>query len=51
MRILVGTDNIIGINNEIIRLDQERRSTASDMHKSFLPEIKNAIQAIDEKIN
>lgn len=51
MRILVGTDNVIGINNEIIRLDQKRRSTASDMHKSFLPDIKNAIQSINEKIN
>jgi len=51
MRILVGTDNVIGINNEIIRLDQERRSIASGMHKSFLPDIKKAIKAIDEKID
>lgn len=51
MRILVGTDNVIGIDNEIIRLDQERRSTASDMHKSFLPDIEHAIRAIDERIN
>ena len=49
MRILVGADNVIGINNEIIRLvDQARRSAASDMHKSFLPDIKKAIESIDK---
>lgn len=50
MRILVGTDNVIGINNEIIRLDQKKLSAASDMHKSFLPDIKKAIESIDKNI-
>jgi hypothetical protein len=48
LRILVGTDNLIGINSEIIRLDKSQREIAIDMHKSFLPDIVAAIKAIDQ---
>lgn len=50
IRILVGTDNVIGINNEIIRVSKELQSIVSKMHKSFLPDIERAISLIDQNI-
>lgn len=50
IRILVGTDNVIGINNEIIQLAEKEKSIVSDMHKSFLPDIERAIKLIDKNI-
>jgi len=51
IRILIGTDNVGGLNDEFLRVDQERREAVTSIHKSFLPDIDNAISIIDEHLS
>ena len=48
LRILVGTDNVGGFNNEFIRVQGDRLKVALKMHESALPEITKAISEIEK---
>jgi hypothetical protein len=50
LRILVGTDNVGGFNDEFIRLDKSRQPAAKRMHEAFLPPIQEAIDSIDQHL-
>ncbi|CAH1387517.1 hypothetical protein [Candidatus Nitrotoga sp. M5] len=51
LRIVVGTENIGGFNDEFIRLKKEHLAIATDLHKGFLPAIINAIDSINRNID
>ena len=51
LRIIVGTDNIGGHNDEFIRLNQNQLTIAARIHESFLPNIVEAIDSINQKLN
>ena len=51
IRILTGTDNIGGYENEFIRVKKHLQSTVEKMHKSYLPKINDAIESIDKQLN
>ena len=51
LRILVGTDNVGGFNDEFIRLNENQLNIASDLHKSFLIKIVSAIDSINRNSN
>ena len=48
LQILVGTDNVIGIDKDIIRLRGNHVNTAAKMHAVFLKSINHAISSIDK---
>lgn len=50
LRILVGTGNVQGVDNEFIRLNEEQAAYAAKMHKEFLVVIIQAIESIDEHL-
>lgn len=49
VRILVGTDNVGGIDNEYIRLKPEHIDTVCKLHGSMLPKIVEAIDSIESE--
>lgn len=51
LRILVGTDNVGGLNDEYIRLNKDQQPIASEIHKRFLPDIVNAIDSINQHLS
>lgn len=51
LRILAGTDNIGGHNDEFIRLKRDQLTIAADMHKNFLPNIVEAIDSINHQLS
>jgi hypothetical protein len=48
LRILVGTDNVGGLNNEFIRIDPNRQKVAAEIHKAVLPSVRNAVCVLEE---
>lgn len=50
LRILVGTDNIGGYNNEFIRVGDGKHIIASKMHENILPAINEAISSIENHL-
>ncbi|MCG7967524.1 MAG: hypothetical protein JAY63_13070 [Candidatus Thiodiazotropha taylori] len=50
LRILVGADNIGGLNNEYLVIGPESRKAAAEMHESFIPSINAAIKTLDEHL-
>lgn len=51
LRILIGTDNVGGFNNEFLRIDKSRQSVATGIHKNFLGDINKAINVIDKQLS
>jgi len=47
LRILVGTDNLIGLNKEIIKVNPANLKHAAQMHENFLEPINNALDSIE----
>ena len=50
LRILVGTDNVGGYNNEFIRVKGGNLEIALQMHESILPEIIHAINTVEKHL-
>ncbi|MCU7813171.1 MAG: hypothetical protein KZQ77_18355, partial [Candidatus Thiodiazotropha sp. (ex Notomyrtea botanica)] len=48
IRILVGTDNVGGFNNEFMRVSEDRIDTVKILHIKVLPKIESAINALDK---
>lgn len=48
--IYAGVDAVGELNNDFIKLDKEQQAVVSGIHKSFLPDIDNAIKAIEKNI-
>lgn len=46
MRILVGTDNVGGFNNEFIRVTKDKQDLVKKMHEKDLPAINKAMSTI-----
>jgi hypothetical protein len=46
VRILVGTDNVQGFNNEFMRINEENIDTVNTLHVQILPKIVSAIDAL-----
>lgn len=51
VRIIAGTDKIIGYNNESIRITEEKFETVSKLHANILPSIVQAISSIDNQLH
>jgi len=48
LRILVGTNNVGGFNNEFIRVSKDQQNIVIEMHKNNLPAINQAISVIEK---
>ena len=48
LRILVGTNNVGGFNNEFIRVSKDKQDIVLKMHEKNLPVINQAISAIEK---
>jgi hypothetical protein len=46
LRILVGTDNVGGLNHEFVRIDADRQQVAAGIHEAILPSVRNALSAL-----
>ena len=52
IRILAGTDNIGGYQNEFIRIREKNiQQVVEKMHSSYLPKINDAINSIEKQLN
>ena len=47
LRILVGTSNVGGYNDEFIRIDADRQHDAMNIHEALLPTIREAVAALE----
>jgi hypothetical protein len=47
LRLLVGTDNEGGYNDEFIRIDANRQHDARRIHEALLPRIREAVAALE----
>lgn len=48
LRILVGTDNVGGFNNEFIRVSKDKQDLVKEMHTKNLPAINKAMSVIEK---
>ena len=52
IRILAGTDNIVGYKDEIIMIREKKiQEKVEKMHSSYLPKINDAIYSIENQLN
>ena len=47
LRILVGTNNVGGLNQELIRIDAGRQQVAAGVHEAILPSIRDALSTLE----
>lgn len=48
LRLLVGANSVGELNNEFIRIDADKQKHAGEIHKAFLPSIRNAVCVLKE---
>jgi hypothetical protein len=47
LRLLVGTTNVGGYNDEFIRIDADRQHDAKKIHEALLPRLREAVSALE----
>ena len=47
LRLLVGTNNVGGHNDEFIRIDANRQKTAKQIHEALLPTLREAVAVLE----
>jgi hypothetical protein len=47
LRLLVGTNNVGGYNDEFIRIDADRQRDAKKIHEALLPRLREAVAALE----
>ena len=47
LRLLVGTNNVGGYNDEFIRIDANRQHDAKRVHEALLPSLREAVAALE----
>ena len=47
LRLLVGTNNVGGYNDEFIRIDASRQHDAKRVHEALLPRLQEAVVALE----
>ena len=47
LRLLVGTNNVGGYNDEFIRIDADRQHDAKKIHDALLPRLREAVAALE----
>ena len=47
LRLLVGTNNVGGYNDEFIRIDANRQHDAKKIHEALLPSLREAVAALE----
>jgi hypothetical protein len=47
LRLLVGTNNVGGYNDEFIRIDADRQHDVKKIHEALLPSIQEAVAALE----
>lgn len=47
LRLLVGTNNVGGYNDEFIRIDADRQHDAKKIHEALLPRLREAVTALE----
>lgn len=47
LRLLVGTSNVGGYNDEFIRMDADKQQAAKQIHEALLPMLREAVAALE----
>ena len=50
LRLLVGTDNVQGLNDEFIRIDTGRLHVVASIHEALLPSVRNAVSCLENNV-